>query len=117
MKRPDHKSDCPINYTVEVFGDTWSMIIFRDMATFGKKTFGDFLAADERIGSSVLAERLLHLENKDIIQKGADPNDKRRAIYTLTPNGIKAVPILYEIAVWGSNSYAHPVSHPAWFEA
>jgi DNA-binding HxlR family transcriptional regulator len=117
MKRADHKSDCPINYTVEIFGDTWSMIIYRDMATLGKKTFGEFLASDERIGPSVLADRLTHLEKKGIISKTQDTQDKRKAIYTLTPEGINAVPILYEIATWGSNTYANPVSHPAWFES
>jgi DNA-binding HxlR family transcriptional regulator len=115
MKRADHKSDCPINYTVEIFGDTWSMVIYRDMATLGKKTFGEFLASDERIGSSVLTDRLIHLEDKGIISKAKDPMDKRKTIYVLTPEGINAVPILYEIATWGSNTYANPVSHPAWF--
>ncbi len=117
MKRPDHKSDCPVNYTVEIFGDTWSMIIYRDMATFGKRTFGEFLASEERIGPSVLAERLVHLEKKGIISKAQDSKDKRKVIYTLTADGIKAVPILYEIAVWGSTTYANPISHPAWFES
>lgn len=117
MKRANHKSDCPINYTVEIFGDTWSMIIYRDMATLGKKTFGEFLASDERIGTSVLTERLIHLESNGVIAKSQDPTDKRKAVYTLTLAGISAVPILYEVATWGSNTYANPVSHPAWFES
>lgn len=93
------------------------MIIYRDMATLGKRTFGEFLASDERIGPSVLADRLIHLENKGIISKTPDPEDKRKTIYTLTPDGINAIPILYEIAFWGSTTYANPVSHPAWFES
>jgi DNA-binding HxlR family transcriptional regulator len=117
MKRADHKSDCPINYTVEIFGDTWSMVIYRDMATLGKKTFGELQECEERIGSSVLTDRLNHLENKGIISKTQDPVDKRKTIYKLTPIGINAVPILYEIATWGSTTYANPVSHPAWFES
>lgn len=117
MKRAHHKSDCPINYTVEIFGDTWSMIIYRDMATLGKKTFGEFLESEERIGSSVLTERLNHLEHKGIITKSLDPTDKRKTVYKLTPEGINAVPILYEIATWGSNAYVNPVAHPAWFES
>lgn len=117
MKRPDHKSDCPINYTVEIFGDTWSMIIYRDMATLGKKTFSEFLESKERIGSSVLTDRLSHLEKKSIIVKSPDPIDKRKAIYSLTPAGIEVMPVLYEIATWGSHNYTSPVAHPAWFES
>jgi len=93
------------------------MIIYRDMATLGKKTFGEFLESEERIGSSVLTDRLNHLEKKGIIAKSLDPADKRRTVYKLTPQGINAMPILYEIATWGSNAYDNPVSHPAWFES
>ncbi len=117
MKRADHKSDCPINYAVEIFGDTWSMVIYRDMTTLGKKTFGEFLESEERIGSSVLTDRLNHLEEKGIIVRLPDPADKRKTIYKLTPEGINAIPILYEIATWGSNAYSNPVAQPAWFES
>lgn len=117
MKRADNKSQCPINFTVEIFGDTWSMLIYRDMAALGKKTFGEFMNSDEKIGPSVLSERLIHLEKAGIIQKSQDEADKRKAIYTLTETGIKAVPILYEIATWGSYTSPNPVSAPAWFES
>jgi DNA-binding HxlR family transcriptional regulator len=93
------------------------MIIYRDMATLGKKTFGEFLESEERIGSSVLTDRLNHLEKKGIITKSLDPADKRKTAYKLTPEGINAMPILYEIATWGSNTYANPVAHPAWFKS
>lgn len=117
MKRAANRSQCPINFTTEIFGDTWSMLIYRDMAALGKKTFGEFMESDEKIGPSVLSERLVHLEKAGIIQKSKDEKDKRKAIYTLTETGIKAVPILYEVAVWGSHTSPHPVAHPTWFES
>ncbi len=117
MKRTDTRSHCPINFTVEIFGDTWSMLIYRDMAALGKKTFGEFMDSDEKIGSSVLSERLVHLEKVGIIQKSQDDADKRKTIYTLTTTGMDAIPILYEIATWGSYTSPNPVSAPAWFES
>ena len=117
MKRANNKSQCPINFTVEIFGDTWSMLIYRDMAMLGKKTFGDFLASDERIGPSVLTERLVHLEQAGIIKKTRDQADKRKTNYSLTEKGIDAIPILYEIAIWGSDVSPNPVSARAWFES
>jgi DNA-binding HxlR family transcriptional regulator len=101
MKRADNKSRCPINFSVEIFGDTWSMLIVRDMAALGKKTFSEFLDSSERIGPSVLAERLVHLEKKGIISKTPDAKDKRKTIYTLTEDGLDAIPILLELAIWG----------------
>lgn len=117
MKRHDIKSLCPINFAVEVFGDPWSLLIVRGMAADGKKRFSEFLDTPERIGTSVLAERLTHLEAKQVITKRSDPDDKRKTIYSLTEQGLNALPILYEIAVWGSRTSPNPQAAEAWFKA
>ena len=39
MQRDEHRSDCPVNYAVEIFGDSWSLIILRDIITVGSSTF------------------------------------------------------------------------------
>lgn len=117
MKRTDVKSDCPVNYSLEIFGDPWSLLIVRSMITYGAKTYGDFLKSRERIGTSVLANRLAHLEAKGIIAKSTDPTDQRKVIYALTETGIGLLPILYEIAVWGSRTSPHPQASEAWFKA
>ncbi|HKX73158.1 MAG TPA: helix-turn-helix domain-containing protein [Candidatus Saccharimonadales bacterium] len=101
MKRAENKSDCPVNHSAEVFGDAWSLLIVRDIAALGKKTFSEFLESDERIGTSVLAERLLHLEHHGIITKKTDEQDRRRIIYRLTATGMNVLPLLYEHAIWG----------------
>lgn len=117
MKRRDVKSHCPINFTLEVFGDPWSLLVVRGIAASGKKTFGEFLDSEERIGTSVLSERLVHLEKNGIITKQLDPDDKRKVVYTLTEAGLNAIPILYEVAVWGSRTSPHPEAAEEWFKA
>jgi DNA-binding HxlR family transcriptional regulator len=117
MKRQDVKSRCPINFGTEVFGDSWSLLILREMAASGRKTFNEFLRIEERIGSSVLADRLAHLEKNGIILKQRDPDDKRKTSYALTPQGIDALPILYEVAAWGSRTSPNPQATEAWFKA
>jgi DNA-binding HxlR family transcriptional regulator len=117
MKREDNKSHCPINFTVEIFGDTWSLLIVRDMIALGKNTFGEFLDSKERIGPSVLAERLAHLEIKGIITKRPSETDKRKFIYSLTEKGMNVIPIVYEIAVWGSKNSPNPESPDVWFKS
>jgi DNA-binding HxlR family transcriptional regulator len=117
MKREDNKSHCPINFTVEIFGDTWSLLIVRDMIALGKNTFGEFLESKERIGPSVLAERLVHLEEKGIITKKPSEIDKRKFIYSLTEKGMDVIPIIYEIAVWGSKNSPNPESPDVWVKS
>lgn len=102
MKRHDRKSDCAINYSLEVLGDAWSLLIIRDMVNFGKKTFGEFLASEERIGTSVLARKLAELERHGIIRKQLSATDRRKEEYYLTDKGIGLVPVLNELALWGA---------------
>jgi DNA-binding HxlR family transcriptional regulator len=117
MKRADNKSKCPINFTVEIFGDTWSFLIVRDMIAIGKKTFGEFLDSEERIGPSVLAERLAYLEKRGVIAKRPDEADRRKMIYTLTETGLDVIPIVYEIAKWGSLTSPDPQAPEGWFRS
>ena len=101
MKRAEGRSDCPTNFTVEAFGDSWTLLILRDILTLGKHTFGEFLASDERIGPSVLAERLATLERRGIIERRPSATDARSVVYTATERGIAAIPLLYETVRWG----------------
>jgi DNA-binding HxlR family transcriptional regulator len=117
MKRHDVKSQCPINFTLEVFGDPWSLLILREIAYFGAMSFGEFLKINESISTSVLADRLEHLQNQGIITKTDHPTDKRKAVYLLTDLGLDALPILYEVAAWGSRNSSDASAPESWFEA
>jgi DNA-binding HxlR family transcriptional regulator len=102
MKRANNKSHCPINYSLEVFGDTWSLLIIRDIVFFGKKTFGEFLDSEEKIATNILTQRLKHLEQKGILTKKPHPADKRKEVYELTEKGLGIIPILLEMGGWGA---------------
>jgi len=113
MQRTDGRSDCPVNFGVEVFGDSWSLILLRDMMTVGSSSFSDFMSADERIGSSVLTGRLGELERRALIVKHADPFDGRRSVYTLTDAGRAALPLIYELNAWGTRTNPDTDTAPA----
>ena len=117
MQRTEGRSDCPVNYGVEVFGDSWSLILLRDMMTVGSRSFSDFMEADERIGSSVLAQRLTELARRGLITKEADPADGRRSIYSLTAVGRAALPLIYELNLWGTRTNPDTDTAPAILEA
>jgi DNA-binding HxlR family transcriptional regulator len=95
-----HRSGCPINLGVEVFGDKWSLLIVRDMMFAGKRHFREFLASAEGISSNILADRLVKLTEAGVLTRAGDPEHKLKAIYSLTEKGIELLPIIAEISRW-----------------
>lgn len=115
MKK-SRRSDCPINFALETFGDTWSLLIIRDLMFFGKTYYGDFLKSDERIATNILADRLSRLEQGGIIRKVKNTKDKRKDAYQLTGKGVDLLPMLLEIIVW-SAKYDSKTAAPKEFVA
>jgi len=95
------RSLCPINLTLEAVGDSWSMLIIRDLMLRGHNSYQGFLRSEEKIATNILADRLLKLEQNGLISKSADPSDKRKFIYALTERGADLAPILVELALYG----------------
>jgi len=99
-KTTAHKSNCPINLSLEIIGDKWTLIIIRDIMMVGKRSFRELLKSDERIATNILSNRLSMLEEKGIITKKNDISHKQKKIYSLTKMGADLFPILMEIGVW-----------------
>ena len=96
----NHRSHCPINLALEVFGDKWSLVIIRDIMFDGKRHFRELLQSEEKIASNILTDRLAMLEKEEIISKATDPDHKLKYIYSLTAKGIDLLPIMIEIGAW-----------------
>ena len=79
-KRP---SGCPVTFALDTFGDQWTLLIIREMMFHGRRTYGEFLEADEAISTNILANRLKQLEFDGIIAKRRDPDNFRSFIYEL----------------------------------
>jgi DNA-binding HxlR family transcriptional regulator len=103
-KKPanNRRSGCPLNASVEMLGDRWSLLIIRDMMLLGYRTFKEFLNSHERIATNILADRLRRLENYGIIASAPDPSDGRKQIYSLTPKGLGLAPVLTEMVLWAA---------------
>jgi DNA-binding HxlR family transcriptional regulator len=96
------RSGCPINLSLEVFGDRWSLIILRDMMFGARRHFRELLTrSDEGISSNILADRLKMLLAQGMITKVDDPSHKQKAIYSLTERSIALVPIFAQLGAWG----------------
>jgi len=98
----EQRSGCPINLTLEVLGDKWSLLIIRDMIFGNRRHFRELLTrSEEGIASNILADRLKRLTAQGIISRADDPTHKQKAIYSLTAQGVELLPILAQMAVWG----------------
>ncbi len=102
MKTIKRRSDCPINFGLEIFGDKWTFLIVRDLMFKGKHFYGEFLLSEENIATNILADRLVLLESNSIISKSADPSHKQKIKYSLTKKGIDLVPLLVEFIMWSA---------------
>src|SRR5262245_2206852 len=96
------RSPCPLNASVEMLGDRWSLLIIRDMMLRGTRTYRDLLACDEGIATNILADRLERLQANGIIIGRPDPSDRRKQIYLLTEKGIDLAPVLAEMVLWAA---------------
>jgi len=115
MKHTQHRrSDCPINFALETFGDPWSLLILRDIIYFGKKTYGEFLASDEGMATNILASRLARLEQAGILVKQHSPLDKRKEEYVLTEKGLDLIPVMVEMANWSAEYDPDTGAPAAW---
>ncbi len=100
--RQKRRSGCPVNLSLEIFGDRWSLLIVRDLMVRGYKTFKEFQNSGEKIATNILSERLVSLEADGILTRTPDPADGRKLIYRLTEKGIALAPIVLELLVWGA---------------
>jgi DNA-binding HxlR family transcriptional regulator len=96
------RSECPLNASVEMLGDRWSLLIIRDMMLRGARTYKTFLECYEGIATNILADRLQRLLAYGIITAKPDPADGRKVIYLLTAKGIDLAPVLTEMVLWAA---------------
>lgn len=99
IKCKNMRSDCPVSYALDFFGDKWTFLIIRDLVD-GKKFYKDFLSSKEGIATNILSDRLKKLEANGIVEWKVYEKLKTKKEYSLTEKGKDLLPILLEIIVW-----------------
>ncbi len=102
MKRKTQRSGCPINLSVEVLGDAWSMIVLRDIIFGDRRHFRDlYESCEEGIATNILTSRLNHLVDAGLLTRHKDPTHSQRTIYNLTEASIELIPVMSALGEWG----------------
>ena len=100
--REAQRSGCPINLTLEMLGDRWSLIVVRDVMFGNRRHYRELLnRSEEGIASNILADRLKRLVETGLLSKRDDPSHKQKSIYSLTEPAIQLVPLLAQMGAWG----------------
>ena len=113
MNKIKKRSDCPISSSLDIWGDKWSLLIIRDLMFAKECTYGDFLKAEEKIATNILASRLQALEENNIIEKLEHPDSKAKVLYKLTKKGIDLLPVMIEINLWAEKYFPIPADRKA----
>jgi DNA-binding HxlR family transcriptional regulator len=100
MRRTRRRSDCPINFALQAFGDPWSLLVIRDLMFTDRRTYTDFLRAEEGMATNILAARLEHLQQVGLIRKRGTG---RGATYGLTRKGLDLLPAMLELVAWSAS--------------
>jgi DNA-binding HxlR family transcriptional regulator len=96
------RSGCPINLTLEVLGDRWSLIVLRDIMFGNRRNFRVLLReSEEAIASNILADRLKRLVDNGLLTRIAEEGHKQKTRYSLTERAIQLVPLLVAMGAWG----------------
>lgn len=97
----DMRSGCPVNLSLEIFGDRWTLLVLRDIIFAGSRHYRELLNGPECISSNILADRLATLVGHGLLTKSDDPSHKQKITYSLTEQAIELVPVLAQLIAWG----------------
>ena len=96
------RSDCPISFGLDVFGDRWTLLVIRDLLFKGKRHYQDFCESEEGIATNVLADRLKRLEAIGLITRDVAARNAGGVTYHLTGKGLDLAPMLVEMILWSA---------------
>jgi len=99
VQRTARRSDCPINFALQTVGDPWSLLIIRDLMFTERRTYTDFLNAEEGMATNVLADRLERLQTLGLIAK---TDTGRGAKFSLTEKGLDLLPAMLQFVAWSA---------------
>ena len=91
---------CAVARAAEVVGSRWTLLVLRDLF-LGPRRFSDLRATLPGVSTSVLSDRLAHLERHGVIARRELPPPAAATVYELTETGRAFQPVLSALTRWG----------------
>ena len=96
-----HKQTCPIARFLNVFGDSWTLLVLRE-AFYGATRFTE-MQRNTGIARNLLSHRLSLLVKEGILERFDIGERGPRHAYRLTNKGQSMVPVLVAIVQWSND--------------
>ncbi|GHH84120.1 HxlR family transcriptional regulator [Streptomyces sulfonofaciens] len=95
-------STCSIARSLDVFGDSWTLLIIREAIVAGSTRFQEFREA-LGIAPNILAKRMALLVEEGLMERRTyrEPGVRARDEYVLTEAGRSLTPVIAALAAWG----------------
>jgi DNA-binding HxlR family transcriptional regulator len=93
-------SPCPIERTANLLGDSWTILIVRDLIG-GAKRFGQLQVSLGNVSPKTLSHRLKMLEHMAILTRRAYAEIPPRVEYELTEKGRALCPVIEAMRTFG----------------
>jgi DNA-binding HxlR family transcriptional regulator len=102
---------CPIARTAELVGDTWTILIVRDLMG-GARRFGQLQDSLGNVSPKTLSGRLKGLEHAGLITRHAFAEIPPRVEYTLTEKGHALSAIIEAMRLFGEQYLPDEAAEP-----
>ena len=102
MSHPKTLPVCPVETTLSLISDKWTVIILRDLLT-GTKRFNELMRSVTGITQKVLTSHLRNMESNGPLIRKVYAEVPPRVEYTLTETGYSLKPILDAMYAWGED--------------
>ena len=102
MSKRTYGQFCGLARALDLIGERWTLLIVRDLA-IAPRRFGELLDGLPGLGTSLLSERLRHLEDEGVVQRTAAARPERGVVYELTDRGAELAHAMAPLAMWGAS--------------
>jgi DNA-binding HxlR family transcriptional regulator len=90
---------CSIARALSVVGDRWTLLLLREVF-LGTRRFDEF-HANTGAARHIVAERLQHLVDHDVLERTQYQDRPHRFAYTPTAKGVGLYPVIMSLLAWG----------------
>ncbi len=99
MAARSYAQSCSMAIFLDELGGRWSLLLVRELM-LGPRQFKQLLDGLRGIGPNLLTERLIQLQELDVVRKAKEGDEAKSGAYILTDIGRELEPILLAMVRW-----------------